>query len=197
MAVLLIIVFVYKNKKSETNVQGEIARIEQQYSYKTIPPQDPKRGNGIKASNQNSVDIIVSLRTSAYAKTKISAYDMIYSNQLGDTNGLLKKFFVAEYDVNVRYQVLQNLAKYQGKSTLDVLAHVVKFDGSQRNRLYALNKIIDYKHPDILPYLVEAKERNSNKNVRVDAAKAYETLNYEIEEKRLKKEQAIQLLLNQ
>ncbi len=196
MAVLLIVIFVYKNKKSESNVQGEISRIEQQYSYKPIAPKDPKRGSGIKMVNKSSVDIILSLKSSLYPKTKISAYDIIYSNQLGDTQALLKKFFVSEYDAGIRYQVLQNIARYKGKSTLDILTHVVQFDGSQQNRLFALNKIIEYKHPDILPILVEVKERNSNKDVKVDAAKAYETLNYDIEEKRIKKEQQIQVLLN-
>ncbi|MBT3393287.1 MAG: hypothetical protein HN833_01295 [Elusimicrobiaceae bacterium] len=195
MAIVLVIVFVYKNKKSEANLTRDIAAVEQRYSFKAIPPKDIDRGNGIRAINQSSVDVILSLRTSLYAKTKISAYDLIYSNQLGNTEEIVRMFFVAEVDANIRYAVLQNIAKYKDKDTLDILAHVVQKDGSQRNRLFALEQILKYKTPDILPILIEAKERNGNKNVRVEAAKGYETLNYDIEEKRRKKEQEIQLLM--
>jgi len=196
LILILIVVAIYKNKKEKVDVQSQINAIEKKYSYAAIPARDPKRSSGINSADKRSVDMIAGLRTSLYENTKVSALDLIFSNSLEKYQEYMKKFFTSEFDEKIRRSVLENMTKYQDKDVLDLLALVVQKDGSQSNRLFALDKMVKFKHPDLLPLLVEAKERNSNKDVRVEAAKAYETLNYEIEERRAQKEQEIQLLIN-
>lgn len=145
---------------------GEIKGAAGAVSYKGLPEKNDSRGTGLKGADAN-IKLVENTIFATYDANTCYAYtEMAYMSGSNDSEKIITRYLANFTLPEEKNKILTLVTRYKDKQTLEILRQL--FNRGTFSRKMLLNKIAEYRSPEVVAIIQQAKS-DSNMSVSKEA----------------------------